>query len=351
MEQNEADSPIKSRHPSRLWVSPATTSAPLGVDRTLLWIGGIRQIVEGRSARLIPKLLAQLRDGELAEVAIAAVAEADGCSTDEVARVLEVLWERGLVDEADGTSDDSADPGNEIAAQNRYLSLFTSRPQRAHAALSGSTVDLFVIPELTTRLRELLTASGIARVRPHASAPATFEMPEGPHPFTGGHAAVVVARSLEEDWVLPCNDALVNDGRGFIAATVSGGGARIGPCVIPRESACLRCVLEAERRLVPRLPEGIVLPAAPPAATEPVALLDLVAALITLEVVKSLTGLFLPSLANRQLLIEPASLAIESEALVKLPRCPSCGRAVRHAESEAFDTMTSLPAPAQHPES
>jgi len=319
--------PAKRPHPrARLWVQPAIRSAPLGEERTLLWIGGLRQIVGGRSGRLVPKLIERLRGGEVAEDAIELVASAEGCSVGEVSRVLDVLWERGIVDEEDPGDDRLEEDRTEIAAQIRYLSLFTSRPRRAHTALSHSAVDLFVVPELTDRLNGLLVASGIGTVTPCSIEPEAIARVAEERETRGGHsAAVVVARALEEKWVLECNDELVRHGRSFIAATVSGGGARIGPTVMARESACLRCVYEAERRLASPLPEGVRLPGAPPVATEPVALLDLVAATLALEVVKSLTGLFLPSLTNRRLLIEPASLGLEYETLVKLPRCPSCG--------------------------
>jgi bacteriocin biosynthesis cyclodehydratase domain-containing protein len=344
MELREASSTRKGPPPdARLWVSPAASGAALGEDRALVWIGGFRQVIQGRSARVVPKLLEQLRDGEMARAAAVAVAESEGCSIEEATRVLEVLWERGVVDEVDPGDTGAASASSEIGAQTRYLALFTSRPHRALAALSSSTVDLFGLPNLAMRLSELLSASGLGAVSVHpAEAPASERLRS--RPTTEGRSlAVVLGRSLEDDGMLALNDALVNAGRSFVAATVSGGSARIGPAVLPHETACLRCLFEVERRLVAPLPEGIRLPGAPPTATEPVALLDLVAAVLALEVMKSSTGLFVPSLANRRLFVEPASLAFEYEVLVKLPRCPSCGRAATHAEIEAFDTMVTAP--------
>jgi bacteriocin biosynthesis cyclodehydratase domain-containing protein len=290
---------------------------------------------------LVPKLLERFRNGEVARTAVLTVAEEDGCASEEVWSVLEALWQRGIVDSEEPGSELAGDASPELAAQIRYLALFTSRPYRVAADLARSVVDLFVVPELAARLSALLSSSGVGAVRLQPTERGARA--DAPPAGDGRWLAILVARSLEEDWLLPCNGALIDAGRSFIGATLTRASAHVGPSVIPRESACLQCVHETEKRLVPALPRGVHLHGAPPFPAEPIALLDLVAAVLALEAIKTLTGLFVPSLVNRRLIIEPAALGFESEPLFKLPRCPVCGRAATRTETEAFEMTIATP--------
>lgn len=329
-------------HGRRLIAPLSTVASALCSDRAIVWVGGLRQVVEGASARLVPALLDRLRGGAREDTAVDDVASATGSPVTEVRRVLAVLWERGLVDEEDPAQRKIDLPSGELTAQARYLSLFTSRPFSAAARLRRSVVELIVPEELASRLHLGLASSGIGRVRVATESSDTAAL--DPLREDQPSLSVLAVRSPAEPRALAANDALVSGEKTFLAVCLNGGIARVGPLVIPRETACLRCAHEVERRLAPALPDDLHLPETPPAPCEPVALLDLVAALIVNECWKALSGLFVPVLANRRLLIEPGGLRFETEPLFKLPRCPACGRGARHAETEAFTPTTTPPA-------
>ena len=248
------------------------------------------------------------------------------------------MYKRQL-DHRDPYEDRAAGPehaSGELVAQDRYLSLFTSRPSRARAAISDATIDVQAPPGFGALVRDRLRASGIGAVRLWSPDDGV-----GPPVERGrdGSAlpAVLAGTSLEDEGMLVRNLEWVEQGRPFLAVLLPSGTARVGPFVVPRESACLRCAAEAEKRLRPALPPGVILPTEHPPPTDLVALLDLVAAIVALEIAKALTGLFIPALANRRLFVEPSSLTFVNEEVFKLPRCPACGRAAHHVETEPFE--------------
>ncbi len=327
-----------------LWVPPATFVSAIDRDQVVLWTGGVRQVVRGGSTRLVSILLHRARAGAVAGELVASVAAEDRCSEEEVWSVVECLFDRGILDHQDPHDDREADPGHrsdELAAQDRYLSLFTSHPFRARATISGATIDVQAPAGFGPLVHDRLRASGIGAVRlwgpdEEAGAPVDRGRSGAPSP------AVLVGPSLEDERMLARNREWVEQSRPFLAVTLPSGTARVGPFVIPRESACLRCVAEAEKRLRPTLPPGVILPRERPPATDLAALLDVVAAIVALEIVKAVTGLFIPALANRRLFVEPSSLTFANEEVFKLPRCSACGRATDHVETEPFE-MTSPP--------
>jgi bacteriocin biosynthesis cyclodehydratase domain-containing protein len=328
-----------------LWVPPATFVSAIDGDQVVVWTGGVRQVVRGRSARLVSTLLARAREGAIAGDLVASVAAEDPCSEDEVWAVVACLFDRGILDhrEVDDPREERgpSGPPDELARQHRYLSLFTSHPSRAEASIRGATVDVQAEAAFGCLVRDRLRASGVGAVRLWSPEdPIDAEALPGREPTAS--LAVLAGASSGDERMLARNDEWVERGRPFLAVTLPSGSARVGPFVIPRESACLRCVAEAEQRLRPELPPGLVLPKERPPATDLAALPAIVAAVVALEVVKALTGLFLPALANRRLFIEPSSLTFASEEVFKLARCPSCGRAARHVETEPFE-MASPP--------
>lgn len=332
----EARATHELRVERRLWAPPSTSAALLPDGRALVRIGSFRQVVEGRSAALVPRLLERLREGAVGEAVVREIAGGDLVAAREVESVLRVLWERGLVDEEDPTPRTEEPTDGERAAQLRYLSFFTSRPYAAVARLARAVAEVSAPPELESRIRQCLASSGVGVVR----APRTpDDGPLGDTPGDRPRVTLLAFRSPDEPELLDRNDALVSRGEPFLCAALAGTGARVGPLVVPGETACLRCVREAERRLVAPLPGGAPPGALRPVPCEPVSLLDLVSAILATEAWKTLTGLFVPALANRRLLIDPGALRFETEAVFKLPRCPACSRAATHAETESFTTI------------
>ncbi len=326
----------------RIWLRPAARCDRLDDGRTVVWLGGSRQVIGGRSARIVPPLLARLREGAVADEVVEALCRGGGFDPREVHGVIGALWERGLLDEAERPEGD--DLPAELAAQLRYLSLFTARPRAAASRIACARVRVVAFAALGRRLEAGLRRSGVGSVEvldERAPAPPAAPAPAATAGGEGGEAGdppwtALGGRSLEEPWMLRWNDALVARGGRFLACAIQGASALIGPSVLPRESACLRCAVEAERRLRSSRPAEPGAPIVPPSPCEPVALLDLAADLVVLELVKELAGVFGSSLAGRALVVEPAASQIELRPVLKLPRCPSCGRPATRAEVEAF---------------
>lgn len=329
-----------------LWVPPATFVSAVDAAQVVVWTGGLRQVVRGRSARLVSALLARARAGVVAGELVASVAADDSCAEDEVWAVVACLFDRGILDQREAVeerrelaSDDHR--SDELAAQQRYLSLFTSHPSRTEASIRSATIDVQAPSRFGSLVRDRLLSSGVGAVRlwdPDETSPVERASNADP----GRNPAVLVGSSVTDEPMLARNDEWIAEGRAFLAVTLPSGTARVGPFVVPRESACLRCVAEAEERLRPALPAGLVLPKERPPAADLVPLLEVVAGVVALEIVKTLTGLFIPALANRRLFFEPSSLAFANEEVFKLTRCPACGRAARRVETEPFE-MTSPP--------
>lgn len=349
----------------RLWLRPAVRYDVLADGRTVVWLGGARQVIGGRSARIVPPLLELVRSGALAEELVASLCRDGAFEEREVLGVLAALWARGLLDEAelDGAGPLDGPPldgiargeaqadGNgasarasELAAQLRFLSLFTGRPREAAARIAAARVRVVAFGALARRLEARLGESGVAGagvLAERAVPPAEAAQEAGP----GWAWTVLGGRSFEESWMLAWNDALVARRERFLCCSVQGGVAVIGPTVLPGESACLRCAVEAERRLRASRRAEPPVPAVAPSPCEPVALLDLAADLVALELVKELTGAFGSPLAGRRLVVEPVGSRFEARSVLKLPRCASCGRPATRAEVEAFPA----PRPAARP--
>jgi bacteriocin biosynthesis cyclodehydratase domain-containing protein len=109
----------------------------------------------------------------------------------------------------------------------------------------------------------------------------------------------------------------------------------IGPYVRPYESACFRCLelrqismqdfaVEEQlyqRHLAKPRPAGLTLPAA-----EALPVATLAASLVTMEVVRIITGIAIPTLLNTVMTVNPLTGAYRTNRILRVPRCPECYR-------------------------
>jgi hypothetical protein len=117
------------------------------------------------------------------------------------------------------------------------------------------------------------------------------------------------------DGLLQANAAAVVAGRPFLAAWVEGSAARVGPLVVPHESACLQC---ASRQ--PNIEDIWYGEDADP--TEAVAAIT--GHLAAMEALKFLTGYPPSDAIGRSLRFDTGSWHSSARRILKLPRCSVC---------------------------
>jgi bacteriocin biosynthesis cyclodehydratase domain-containing protein len=118
----------------------------------------------------------------------------------------------------------------------------------------------------------------------------------------------------------------------------------IGPYMLPYDSACYRCLqlrrasvqdfaVEEElfqQHLAENRPPGQTLPKG-----EALAVANLAASLIALEVMRIVTGVAVPALLNAVLTVDPLRGTFESNRILRVPRCPECFRGAMVPQVEA----------------
>ena len=146
---------------------------------------------------------------------------------------------------------------------------------------------------------------------------------------------VVAARHAPADLYRIINRICLDRGCPWLRASEDGWQVEIGPYVRPHTSACFRCLelrqasarnfaieehLYQEHLARPR-PAGETLPAG-----EILPITTLAASLVVLEVIRIVTGLAAPTLLNAVLTVDPLSGSFQSNRILRVPRCPECGR-------------------------
>jgi bacteriocin biosynthesis cyclodehydratase domain-containing protein len=103
---------------------------------------------------------------------------------------------------------------------------------------------------------------------------------------------------------------------------------RVGPMVVPGQSACLDCLERAARRDFPLYDEVAErqIEHAPPAATLGAAS-ALVGSMLALETIHFLTGACRPATIDEAVIVDLRSLTVSRERIRQDPGCPGCGGA------------------------
>jgi bacteriocin biosynthesis cyclodehydratase domain-containing protein len=146
---------------------------------------------------------------------------------------------------------------------------------------------------------------------------------------------VVATRHASADLYRVINRICLDRGCPWLRANEDGWQVEIGPYVRPHRSACFRCLelrqasaqnfaieehLYQEHLARPR-PAGETLPAG-----EILPITTLGASLVVLEGIRIVTGLAAPTLLNAVLTVDPLSGSFQSNGILRVPRCPECGR-------------------------
>ncbi|HEY4347136.1 MAG TPA: TOMM precursor leader peptide-binding protein [Gaiellaceae bacterium] len=243
-----------------------------------------------------------------------------------IERALELLGANGLL--VEGPEQDRGDsPAARVLAAAYGLA-----PDEAERRLRAASVGVVGAAAAGEEVARLLHAAGAGDVRRL--------------PWSGGEVDLaIVAPSADEVAKLDAwNLAALDSGVRWLGLRpFDGHMATVGPLVVPGESCCHECLL---RRLAGHVEYGddlAAIEATPPAAGRSPAL-ELIAAGVAAHVALCWLGGLDPSLPGVLYAIETRpALALDSHAVLRVPRCPACSPVQRQASRVPWHEAVGAP--------
>jgi len=302
--------------PLRPRLAPWLAAVDLGDDR--LQLRGVERAYTIRHAFLIEvfRAIEPLLDGTHTVDEIAQAGEPDIAGT-TAAFLLKMLQANGLLQagwDGDAATEDALAPWER---QLRFLGHFVPNAAAAQAALLKARVAVVGDCPLAAETASALGSLGIA---------------------TSGQAAV--GDLPDADFVVACqespgfaffdavNGVCLERGTRWLRVAVLGTTAHLGPTIVPYESCCYTCFDLRVRSHEPDL-DGFAAYRAHPGAADEGALAPLRAALAAeaaLEAARILTGFAPPATIGRFYEIGARTPDRVGHDVLKVPRCPRCGR-------------------------
>jgi bacteriocin biosynthesis cyclodehydratase domain-containing protein len=231
----------------------------------------------------------------------------------------------------DATAGEALAPWDE---QLRFLAHFVPDAAAAQTALLGARVTVFGEPALCAAVAAALGSVGIAAWAPAAAGdiPAPAELAES-------DLAVACQASPGFAFFDAVNRACLESGTRWLRLAVRGTTAQLGPTVVPRQTACYTC-FDLRTRAHEAEPEGFAAYRRHPRPVSEGVLAPLQAALAAeaaLEATRLITGFAPPVTVGRFVEVDAASPLRAGHDVLRVPRCPSCGRA--EPPREAWDAL------------
>jgi bacteriocin biosynthesis cyclodehydratase domain-containing protein len=255
--------------------------------------------------------------------------------------LLKLLHGQGLLQTGLGTGALDEHAQARWRGQLRFLDHFVTDASNAHAMLANSRVGLVGSAGLRDALSSSLRDIGIDRL----SELDAQRMREAESRWIDslGDLDLVVACESSSSFGLfeAINRACLVSRTRWLCVSVSGTSARLGPTIVPHQSACHTCL---EIRLSTHQGDAEAYAAfrrkidAPGCAVDEGSLAPFhsaIAAQAALEVMRLLTGFSPPVTVGRFYEFTARSPATDSHDVFRLPRCPSCSR--RRTLSQAWD--------------
>lgn len=229
--------------------------------------------------------------------------------------------------------------------QTLYLSRFTARSNNMQMALKSAHVRVLGDGALASIVIDQLVQCGVGRVS-DVSLDAKADRTQRAREVVAAGAllGVVCLDSADHQLLNEVNEASMVSGVRWLRSVVAGPLAYLGPTVVPHQSSCYRCfdlrwqahLLEVDSYLAYQnvarpSSEGALLPHT-----------SLLAANTTLEVLRLLTGFSPPTTIGRFHEFSVTSPGSTVHSVLKLPRCPACGRSEIAREVWARDSEASF---------
>lgn len=256
------------------------------------------------AVQLLPALL-PLLDGERTIDEIAAAIGPP--ARPAVENALALLATHGLLT-------DGPPPAGDLSVNLRRTATYLAQgspdpPRQVAELLASARVLLEGDAELVAAVARLLRQSGVRRAR------------SGEEPSFVATAAAVAGDPLLERR----NTLALDSGSAWLPfGCFDGRSATVGPLIVPRETACYRCLVLRRDASTSCLPELASLRSVPLRAAVAPALFALVAALAAERIVRWL-GIRDPALPGTIVTVEVApELVVANDLLLRVPRCPAC---------------------------
>ena len=270
------------------------------------------------------RAIAPLLDGRHAVDEIAALAGSAAPPT-TVIFLLRALRANGLLQEGEVPEGLTREELDDWEPALRFLAHFDGDGHRALIALRRARVLVLGTERLRGEVASALTALGVGSVEEAEAA-------------------------AEADLVVACNassafgffDAVNADclalGARWLHVAVHGTSARLGPTIVPHQTACYTCYDRRTRSLAvdadafDAFRHQASTMATPPDEGAVAPFVTLIAAQAALEVARLLTGFAPPVTIGRFYALTPRSPLTSAHDVPRLPRCPTCKTRGRHGE-------------------
>jgi bacteriocin biosynthesis cyclodehydratase domain-containing protein len=310
--------------PTRPRLAPWLTLVDLGDGRLQLRAAEFALTVPGGLFADAARFLCPLLDGtrsieELAEAGLPRYLPGT------ISFLLKLLQQRGVLQEGAPIPGLSPELRQRHAAALQLFAHHVTDPDHVLARLTASRVALIGSGSVCSRVQVELVALGVGTV---ANPVPTWEALAD----AGRPADLIVALSDSAGSALfdAVNRASLEGSARWLRVAFEGRHGVVGPTVVPRQTACFTCYnvrrashdergdFEAYRAQLLR--DG------DPHEGALEALTNIVAAQAALEVARLLTGFAPPATFGRFYVFQAGSPRVSGHEVLRVPRCPSCGR-------------------------
>ena len=327
--------------PDRPRLAPWLVAVELGDSRLQLRSGETAHTLAHPLLIQIFRRIQNALDGHHTVDEVVALAGSDVLPT-TVAFLLKLLHGNGLLQPGAGETKLEEAERARWQSQLRFLDHFVQDAAGAHAMLTRARVGLVGSASLRRLVSAALGTIGVGGISeiddPRAWRPESRDR----HDRLGQLDLLVACEDSPSLSLFEAvNRACLHSGTRWICVSVSGKAARLGPTIVPHQTACHTCLdlrlrthqsdLEgyAAYRLHVDAPNGVI----DEGSVAPFG--QLVAAQAALEVMRLLTGFHPPVTLGRFYEFSALSPAATSHEVFRVPRCPSCGR--RQTMAQAWD--------------
>ena len=349
----DEDSVELATRPRCLETMPGVQLVPVGDDRVVIKRGLTEMLVSGPSAAPVVQQLLVLLDGSR---------DVDGILTEfppdispVAGELLTALQVRHLLRAVDPVPEPAAGQ----SAIQPLLEQLGVDAEPVVTRLAAAHVNLVGHNRVARAIAADLAGIGVGSVGMigHALLDTLAETPGSGSATNRPDLVIATSEFGRPDAFFTLNRDSIAAERPFLAAWITGAHAYVGPLVVPRETACLRCadVVGALRDPVCELPEGGFIevidgagdgPATSSAMRNSAAWVsDFVGHVVAAEVFKYLAGTLPSDVAGRLLRVDlgtsggatfgggsfgGGSFGGGVRRVMKAPRCPDCSDAARH---------------------
>lgn len=265
--------------------------------------------------------------------------------------LLQLLRANGCLHAGEVATPLSADELSVWGRQLRFLSRFVQDPAAAQRALSAARVTILGSDDLMQAIELALAACGVVDVV--SLAPEDREVIAEPEagrllPELQGIDLLIAGLDSPSFAIFDAvNLACLESGTRWLRVAISGTVAQLGPTFLPYHSACYTCFDLRVRSHEPELDAFLAYRSSPQPQDEGLLapLVSVLAGHVALEVARLITGFSPPSTIGRFYELGARSPVVTGHDVLKVPRCPSCGRgsSPREAWDQALVTEAGEP--------